>query len=271
MIQELLRRYLVPDELETIISSAPKPMGSLDYDRWGFNTETSRLGLGIAKRVYDHYFRTEAYGLEHIPRHGRVLIISNHSGYLPIDAVLIGVALSTNPHGARLPRAMMERFLPSVPYIGNLLNSVGAVVGEVQNCVEMLRQEEAVMVFPEGVRGTGKGFDKRYQLQRFGNGFMHLAIETNTPIIPVGVVGCEESMPMFGNIAPLARALSIPYVPVALPAPLPAKVTIHFGQPLRFHGPVENEQTVTGYVNEVKAAINGLIGEGLVLREGRQA
>lgn len=270
MIPQLLRRLLVPEELESVLAAAPKPVGSLGYDRWGYNTETTQLGLGAAKKIYDHFYRAEAYGLENVPSQGRVLIISNHSGYLPMDAVLIGVALATNPHGPRLPRAMMERFLPSVPYVGNLLNAVGAVVGEVQNCVDMLREEEAIMVFPEGVRGTGKGYPKRYQLQRFGNGFMHLAIETNTPIIPVGVVGCEESFPMFGNIGPLARAMNIPYVPVALPVPLPAKVTIHFGQPLHFRGPVESEQAVTSHVNEVKAAINGLIAEGLTLRKERE-
>lgn len=267
MIPQLLRRLVLPEELESTLSAAPKPVGSLGYDRWGFNTETTLLGLGAAKKVYDHFYQTQAFGLENVPPQGRALIIANHSGYLPMDAVLIGVALATNPHGPRLPRAMMERFLPTVPYLGNLLNAVGAVVGEVQNCVDMLREEEAIMVFPEGVRGTGKGYRKRYQLQRFGNGFLHLAIETNTPIIPVGVVGCEESFPMIGNIAPLARLLDIPYVPVALPVPLPAKVTLHFGKPLRFTGPIDNEQAIACHVGSVKTAINGLIAEGLALRE----
>jgi len=155
--------------------------------------------------------------------------------------------------------------------VGNLMNALGAVVGEVQNCLDMLRNEEAIMVFPEGVRGTGKGYSKRYQLQRFGNGFMHLAIETNTPIIPVGVVGCEEALPMIGNLKGLARMMGVPYAPVALPLPLPTKVTIHFGKPLHFTGPIDNEDKVTAHVNEVKAAISSLLAEGLALREARKA
>jgi len=271
MFKELIRRYLLPEELEAVFASSPKRVGSLDYDRWGYNSETSRLALGVAKKIYDSYFHTEAFGLENVPTTGRVLIIANHSGYLPMDGILIGVALSTNPYGSRLPRAMIERFLPTVPYVGNLMNALGAVVGEVQNCLDMLRNEEVIMVFPEGVRGTGKGYKNRYQLQRFGNGFMHLAIETNTPIVPVGVVGCEEALPMYGNLKGLARLLGLPYAPVALPVPLPTKVTLHFGKPLVFTGPIDNEEKVTAHVNEVKAAITGLLAEGLAQREARKA
>lgn len=262
-----LRRFLLDPGLEAAIRASQKPIGSLNYDRWGFNLETSLLGLAAAKPFYEHYFRTRTFGLENIPASGRVLIIANHSGYLPVDGILIGIAMATNPTGPRLPRAMMERFLPTLPYVGNWLNAVGAVVGDVQNCIDMLRQEEAIIVFPEGVRGTGKGYSRRYQLQRFGNGFMHLAMETNTPIIPVGVVGCEESLPMFGNIRPLARLLGVPYIPVAAPFPLPTPVTLHFGKPLLFNGPVDSEQTVTGHVETVKTAIASLLQEGLMLRQ----
>lgn len=268
MIPPVLRRLLVNSELKMQLRATPKPVGSLKYDRWGFNSDANLKGMAIGKLFYDKYFRTEAYGLENVPAEGRALIICNHSGYLPIDAVLVGVAIATNQHAPRLPRAMMERFLPTIPYVGNYLNAIGAVVGDVQNCLDMLRNEEVIMVFPEGVRGTGKGFSKRYELQRFGNGFMHLAMETNTPIIPVGVVGCEESMPMFGNIKPMARLLNIPYVPMAFPVPLPTKVTLHFGKPLYFKGAIESEDTVTEHVNTVKNTITSLINEGLAMRNG---
>lgn len=257
-----LRRKLLPPELEASLDASPKHVGSLGYDRWGFRTETNRTSLAIARLFYEYYFRTEAFGLENIPSTGRVLIISNHSGYLPLDGILIGVALATNPNGSRMPRAMIERFIPATPWVGNWMNAVGAVVGDVQNCIDMLREEEAVIVFPEGVRGTGKGWDKRYQLQRFGSGFLQLAMETNTPIIPVGVAGCEESLPMFGNVASLARRLALPYFPVAIPAPLPVKVVLNFGKPIHFHGPVINEQDTEKHVQEVKNAIQSLIDKG---------
>lgn len=271
LLQRLLKNALLTPELTQLIAQAPQSAGSLGYDRWGLHAPTQQLGLGFAKILYDRFFRTQAYGLEHVPAHGRVLIIANHSGYVPTDGILIGVALATNPHGSRFPRAMAERFLPTIPFIGNLITAVGAVVGEPKNCEDMLNHEEAVMVFPEGVRGTGKGYQKRYQLQRFGHGFMHLAMETNTPIIPVGVVGCEEAFPMYGNLPGLARRLGIPYVPITPLVPLPYPVTLHFGEPLYFHGPVLNEAQVSDHVGQVKAAIDALLASGLAMREAKRS
>lgn len=270
LLAKLLQRTLLTPELEQLIANAPQSTGSLDYDRWGLHAPTQRIGLGLAKVIYDRYFRTQAYGLEHVPSHGRVLIIGNHSGYFPADGLLIGVALATNPHGPRFPRAMVERFLPKVPFVGNFITAVGGVVGEVKNCENMLRHEQAVMVFPEGVRGTGKGFRQRYQLQRFGHGFMHLAMDNSTPIIPVAVVGCEEAFPMFGNMPNLARRFGVPYAPIAPPMPLPYPVTLHFGEPMHFTGPVKSEAEVAHNVEQVKATINALLVTGLALRAAKR-
>lgn len=271
LLNRLLRRTLLTPDLERLVAEAPHTAGSLEYDRWGLHPPTQLAMLGVARVVYERYFRTQAYGLENIPASGRVLIIANHSGHTPADGMLIGVAMATNPHGARMPRAMVERFLPSVPYLGNLITACGGVVGEVKNCKDMLLNEEAVMVFPEGVRGTGKGYDRRYQLQRFGHGFMHLAIETGTPIVPVGVVGCEEAFPMYGNLPGLARRLGIPYFPVAPPLPLPFQVSLHIGEAMHFHGPISSEAEVGEHVDAVKAAISALLASGLALREARRS
>jgi 1-acyl-sn-glycerol-3-phosphate acyltransferase len=178
--------------------------------------------------------------------------------------VLIGYALATNPHGPRAARAMIERFFPTVPWLGNLLNAFGGVIGDPLNCSKMLDGDEAILVFPEGVRGSGKLYKQRYQLQRFGNGFMHLAMNHKTPIIPVGVVGCEETMPSIYDIKPLARLLGIPYAPIAPLVPLPARVSLHFGEPMHFKGGVgTSEEEVTEKVEQVKAEIRRLIDQGL--------
>ena len=260
--EELLQRLVTP-EIEALVAKIPKPVGSFGFDAWGYNEDSFKVGLAAFKLLYDHYFRVQVHGLEHIPKNGRVLIIPNHSGQLPMDGVLIGIATAANPNGPRAARAMIERFFPTVPWLGNLLNSWGGVIGDPVNCVKMLEAEEAIIVFPEGVRGSGKLYRDRYKLQRFGNGFMHLAMNQRTPIIPCGVVGCEETMPAIANLAPLAKLLGVPYVPVVpAPFPLPAKVILNFGEPMRF-APVRTEEEVTTRVEQVKAEIQRLINKGL--------
>jgi 1-acyl-sn-glycerol-3-phosphate acyltransferase len=263
--QQLLERLVSP-EVSELVARSPKPVGSFGYDPWGYNEDWAKIGIALTRWLYEKYFRVTAHGLEHIPRRGRVLIVPNHSGQLPMDGVLVGYALATNPQAPRTPRAMIERFFPTVPWVGNLLNALGAVIGDPVNCVKLLEAEEAILVFPEGVRGSGKLYKQRYQLQRFGNGFMHLAMQHQTPIVPVGVVGCEETMPAVYNIALLAKLLGVPYIPVAPPLPLPARVYLRFGKPMQFK-PAPTEDHVTERVEQVKDAIRALIARGLKERK----
>lgn len=260
--EELYRRIVTP-EIEEAIERMPKPVGSFGYDAWGYNEDSAKVGLGLIKHLYEKYFRVTAHGLENIPASGRVLLIANHSGQLPMDGLLIGYAVATNTHGPRAPRAMVERFFPTVPWLGRMLTGIGAVIGDPLNCTKMLEQDEAVIVFPEGVRGSGKLYKQRYQLQRFGNGFVHMAMNCHAPIIPVGVVGCEETMPSLANIAPLAKLLGIPYVPVGPLLPLPARVYLNFGEPIVFDSAPCSEEEITQRVEQVKDAIRGLIDRGL--------
>lgn len=268
VIKPLLKKLIVPPEMEAYVDSIPKTVGSYGYDPWGYNSETVKICFAVFKFIYDRYFRVKAHGLEHVPARGRVLIIANHSGQLPLDGLLIGTALGTNPHGPRAPRAMVERFFPTVPYIGNLINQFGGVVGDPVNCSRMLENEESVIVFPEGVRGSGKLFKDRYRLQRFGDGFMHLAVNHNTPVVPVGVVGCEETIPAVANIKPLAKLLGFPYVPLAAPVILPARVILNFGEPMVFNGEQLSDAEIEKNVEQVKRAIEKLINKGLAERKG---
>ncbi len=262
-----LRDSLLGPDLDEVFDRIPTPVGSFHYDAWGYNKEKSRLAFAVAKKLYDDYFRVTANGLEHVPATGRVLIIGNHSGQLPMDGVLVAVALATNPDGPRAPRAMVERFFPTVPFVGNFLNQIGAVTGDPANCARMLESEGCIIVFPEGVRGSGKLYKDRYQLQRFGNGFMHLAINHRTPVVPVGIVGCEETMPSVANLEPVAKLLGLPYLPVTTPVPLPARVYLEFGAPMLFDGDNLTEAEVGERVEQVKQSIRGLIRAGLERRE----
>ncbi|MCP5162005.1 MAG: acyltransferase family protein [Hahellaceae bacterium] len=262
-LRSFLKNKLVSQDLVKQLDKIEKPVGSLGYDPWGFNVDTNQIVFSLYRAIYNRYFRVEANGVEKVPSRGPVLIIANHSGQLPIDGTLIGYSIATRDKSPRLPRAMIERFFPTVPFVGNFLNQVGAVLGDPANCAKMLENGEAVIVFPEGVRGSGKLYKDRYQLQRFGNGFMHLAMKYNATIVPVGVVGCEETIPAIANIKPLAKLLGVPYVPIALPVIFPAKVILNFGDPMHFDSKDVLEDEVTARVELVKQEINRLIDKGL--------
>jgi 1-acyl-sn-glycerol-3-phosphate acyltransferase len=268
MLDSLFKSLFVNKDVDESFEKNPKKLGSYNYDPWGYNPDTAKISYSMVKPLYENYFRVSAHGVENVPKDGRCLIIPNHSGQLPIDGMLVAYAIATRKENPRIARSMIERFFPTVPFVGNFLNQSGAVIGDPANCARMLDADEAIIVFPEGVRGSGKLYRERYQLQRFGNGFMHLAMRHRSPIVPVGVVGCEETIPSMANIAPVAKMLGIPYLPLTVPVIWPAKVVIHFGEPLHFDDEVRGEDAVTKRVETVKDAIRGLIAKGLKERKG---
>ncbi|HMV14428.1 MAG: acyltransferase family protein [Chitinophagales bacterium] len=269
--KEIIQQITNPKEVtqsHEFISKFPNKVGSYGYDAWGFNINGIKPFVGMGRFFYENFFRVEVHGLENIPKEGRCLIIANHSGQLPIDGMMLGYAVVTNPHAPRAPKGMYERFVPQVPFISSIFSQWGGTVGDPENCIKMLENDEAVIVFPEGARGISKSYKKKYQLQRFGLGFMYMAIQTKSPIIPVGMVGFEESMINFGNIDFLERFLKFPAAPALVPFVFPSKVIINIGKPMTFEGDISREYQVNEKVDEVKKEINRLIDVGLQQRKG---
>ncbi|MEM9070931.1 MAG: lysophospholipid acyltransferase family protein [Myxococcota bacterium] len=234
------------------------------YDAWGVSATAAARALAIARWFYRSYFRVESTGVENIPA-GRVLLIANHSGQLPIDGVLIAAAVALEGRPPRHVHAMIERFFAGVPFLNTLMQRVGQTIGLPAHCERLLQSDEAVLVFPEGVRGSGKTVFHRYQLMGFGQGFMRLAMRTNTPIVPVGFVGGEEMAISFSRLLPLARVLGLPYLPLSptLTLPMPVRCNITFGRPLLFEGTGnETDDVVLAHVNSVEEAIAELLQEG---------
>jgi 1-acyl-sn-glycerol-3-phosphate acyltransferase len=219
------------------------------------------------------YFRTESFGLDNIPEK-RALLVANHSGQLPIDGAIIGSSLFLDMTPPRVVRAMIEKWAVSLPFASTFFNKVGQVVGIPENARRLLQMDELLLVFPEGVKGIAKPFSKRYQLQEFGLGFMRLAIETNTPIVPVAIVGAEEQYLNLGNLEWAAKALGIPAFPVVpqilVPGgqlPLPMKYRIYYGEPLRFGGDPNDDDVVIGdKVWLVKQTIQDMLNRALSSR-----
>jgi 1-acyl-sn-glycerol-3-phosphate acyltransferase len=241
-------------------------------DPFGFSLDYSLAAIAPIVWLYKHYFRVETHGMENVPA-GRVLLVANHSGQLPFDAAMIGVSLLLEGTPPRAIRSMVDKWVPSLPYVSTFMARVGQIVGTPENCRRLLASGETILVFPEGTRGIAKLWPQRYQLQDFSLGFMRLALETDTPIVPVGVVGAEEQAPALLDIKPLARLLGFPAFPITvtgLPVPLPVKYRLYFGEPMRFTGrPDDEDSELEKKVLSVKRAVQGLLQRGLSERGGR--
>jgi 1-acyl-sn-glycerol-3-phosphate acyltransferase len=275
---ERLNPDLVRDadaEIAARLQRMPTRVNEYGYDPWGLNIDTARRALVISTLLYRYYFRVETHGLEHLPD-GRVLVISNHAGQVAIDAAMIGTATVLEREPPRIVRGMGEYWLPTVPWVNELMVRTGSVVGTRKNCIDLLENEEAVIAFPEGVRGMNKLVWDRYQLQEFGHGFMRLALETNAPTVPIAVVGSEEQAPAIANLRPLGRLLRMPAFPVTLTwpwlgplglLPLPVKYRIYFGEPMHFTGnPSDEDEVIEELVAQVKARIAAMLAAGLGAR-----
>jgi 1-acyl-sn-glycerol-3-phosphate acyltransferase len=269
-LREWTERMVGPERKERLQALA-RTGNEYGVDPFGFNLDYSLSALAPFFWLYRHYHRVETFGVEKVPK-GRVLLISNHSGQLPMDGAMIGVALLLEADPPRAIRSMVEKWVPSLPYVSTFMARVGQIVGTPENCRRLLEADEAILVFPEGVRGLGKLWPQRYQLQDFGLGFMRLALETDTPIVPIAVVGAEEQSPALVDVKPLAKLLGFPSFPLTvtgMPLPLPTKYRIYFGDPLRFTGRADDEDSeLDKKVRTVKTAIQGMLNQGLKERQG---
>jgi 1-acyl-sn-glycerol-3-phosphate acyltransferase len=264
-------------ELEARAAELPTHLNEYGIDAFGFDPEYARPFMLPAAALYRYWLRVETEGIEHVPP-GRVLLIANHAGNtFAYDGTMLSLSLYLEGKPPRIVRGMAEYYLPTLPWFNVVMQRMGSVVGTPENCKQLLEREEAIMVFPEGERGFVKPYRKRYQLQRFGMGFLRLALETDTPIVPVGIVGGEEQSPGLANVRWLGRLIGSPAFPITptFPwlgllgfVPLPVKFRIHFGEPMHFEGdPSEEDAHIEPKVEEVKSAIRALIRDARAKRK----
>lgn len=217
--------------------------GNYPIDDFGYDEElTKEILMPLVRPLYERYFRVRALGVDRIPDSGAALLVANHSGTIPLDAVMMQFAVGSEHPQKRLVRAVGADLVWRLPVIGPMARKTGNVVACDEDAFELLRRGELVGVFPEGYKGVGKGWRERYKLQRFGRGgFIETALRTGTPIIPVAIVGAEEAYPMVANAKTLAKALGFPYFPITLQfpllgplglLPLPSRWIIEFGEPI---------------------------------------
>lgn len=211
-------------------------------DAFGLDPTVERRTRMLLELVYRHWFRVQTRGLEHIASEGPVMLVANHSGALPWDALMLKTAIVTEHPQRRELRWLAEDFVFHFPFLGTLLNRIGAVRANPENAERLLRDDRLVAVFPEGVQGMGKLYRERYRLQRFGRGgYVKLALRTGARVVPTAVVGAEETAPLLARVPWLAKSIGLPFLPITptFPAlgplglvPLPTRWTITFGPPI---------------------------------------
>ncbi|MER6099618.1 lysophospholipid acyltransferase family protein [Streptomyces sp. NPDC001728] len=217
--------------------------GEYEVDEFGYDEElTDQVLLSLLRPLYEKYFRVEVKGVENIPAEGGALIVANHSGTLPLDGLMMQVAVHDRHPAGRHLRLLAADLVFVLPVVNELARKAGHTLACAEDAERLLRAGEIVGVMPEGFKGIGKPFGERYKLQRFGRGgFVSTALRAGVPIVPCSIVGAEEIYPMVGNAKTLARVLGFPYFPLTptFPwlgplgaVPLPTKWTIQFGEPI---------------------------------------
>ncbi|MFP6608541.1 MAG: lysophospholipid acyltransferase family protein [Myxococcota bacterium] len=265
------------EEVDASIEHIPTELNEYGYDRYGFHPDAFRRLSLPGALFYRHYFRVETHDIDRVPA-GRVLLVCNHAGQLPFDAMMLATAMLLEAKPPRRVRPMAEYWVSRLPFVSTLAARMGSMVGTRENCLNMLEAGECVMVFPEGVRGLNKLYSERYQLQRFGLGFLRLALQTQTPIVPISLIGSEEQQPGLANLESFGRLLGMPALPITptFPLlgplglmPLPVKYRFYFGEPLLFEGdPSDEEAAIQRHADVVRESMEAMFERGLREREG---
>ena len=254
--------------------------GDYEVDDFGFDHElTSRFLMTALRPIANQWFRIEVRGVENIPADGGALVVSNHSGTIPMDTLM--TILTVHDHAGRGLRSLGADLVFTMPFVSELARKGGATLACNADAERLLSQGELVGVWPEGFKGIGKPYSERYKLQRFGRGgFVSAAMRTGVPIVPCSIVGAEEIYPMIGNVPSLARLLGVPYIPITpfFPwlgplglVPLPSKWLIEFGEPIRTDaysdGAADDPMLVFNVTDQVRETIQQTLYALLMKRQ----
>jgi 1-acyl-sn-glycerol-3-phosphate acyltransferase len=256
--------------------------GDYETDEFGFDPDLAdHVLLPLLRPMFSHWFRVGVSGLENVPADSGALVVANHSGTLPVDALMTTVALHDRHPAQRRLRLLGADLVFDLPIIGSMARKMGTTLACNEDAERLLTEGELVGVFPEGFKGIGKPFRERYTLQRFGRGgFVTAALRTGAPIIPCAIVGAEEIYPMIGNAKTVARLFGLPYFPVTptFPllgplglVPLPSKWLIAFGEPIETasYGPAaaEDPMLVFNLTDQVRETIQQALYQLLLQRK----
>ena len=241
------------------------------YDVFGLRPATLARAVRAGRALYDTYFRIESRGIEQVPGSGPTILVANHGGILPMDAAMLCLDVLMRAQPRRIPRALADHFVASLPIVSTLFARLGVVMGTRGNARRLLERGELLAIWPEGVSGPAKRFRDRYELQTWRVGFAELAIRYRAKVVPVAVVGAEESWPLAAKLRGI-HAFHIPYIPIpATPLPLPTRYHIRYGAPMtlgRVADDADDPDLVASAALDVRIALEDLIADALRERTG---
>jgi 1-acyl-sn-glycerol-3-phosphate acyltransferase len=252
-----------------------------EVDEFGMDEVSLRRARLLLDFLFEHYWRVDLAGLEHLPEKGPCLIVANRAGLPPYDGLMLSHAIERLHASRERPRFFVADWLMTAPFVQATLARLGGVRACRENAARLLGAGHFVVVFPEGVKGAAKVFRERYQLKRFGRGgVIRVALETGAPLVPVGIVGAEEAHPILFKWQTPARAVGLPFLPVTptfpwlgpLGAlPLPSKWVIRIGSPVSFSelapDAASDELLLSRLTEELRSEIQALVRTGLDARE----
>ncbi len=255
--------------------------GEYETDEWGYDPEVLDAVQPFFEFLYRKYWRVSTTGLEHVPGEGRALFVVNHSGQLPFDGAMLASAVRLDHPSNRLVRTLYASWFPTMPFLSDIFVKCGQVLATEDNGTRLLEQGELVSVFPEGYKGVGKLYKDRYKLARFGRGgFVRMALKSKASILPVAVVGAEETYVSLARSDLMAKLTGFPYFPISptFPwlgplglIPLPTKWYIDIGEPIPMdgYGPKadQNLMLVSQLTDQVRGAVQKTINERLAQRQ----
>lgn len=235
-------------------------------DPWGFNLKTIKKALSVVLPIYRNYFKVRVFGIENI-KDEPYMLVSNHTGQVPIDGALITMAMAFEVEKPRVVHSMVERFMAGLPFIGDFSAQAGSILGDRANCKWLLKQGESILVFPEGVRGINKSTKNFYKLQKFSSGFYRIALSSGVKILPISVVGAEDMFPIVFQAKSLGKKFGLPSFPIPLNfIPLPSPIDIYIGEPIEVQADLTSESQETELrpaISEIENVIEKNIKLGL--------
>ena len=258
--------FIDPDVAERV-ERLELPFNRYGLDHYGIDKGYLRGFFSFLTFISQRWLTVNAYGVEHVPTQGRAMIVGNHSGGVALDGAMILASLMNDMEPPRLGQGIAEKFLNRTPFASTILSRVGQFTGLPEHAVRLLEDDRLLMVFPEGARGTAKLYKERNSLVRFGTGFMRLALQTGTPIVPTAFIGGGEAIPTIMNLYRLGKLVGAPYVPVTpwfVALPRPTHCQIYYSEPMVFDGDgSEEDDVIQSWVDQVKDRIATLIEFGV--------